>query len=462
MASGYPGFDDDEKNDGPMLPPLLRDPMGVLVRGRVWALLGFLILVLPLGFGAHVMPLTYEATTQLMLTAKRIPDEYVPTTILAGVSEQFQAIRGQVFTRPILAAAIRETGLYRKDQTEVPMDVLVDRLRNSVNIISTASRDEHNRERSVLYRISLEDEDPRVAANAVNYIASKLIDRSIQYRTEQSRVTSDFMRREFEQADEALRAHQRRLVAFREKHRGSLPEEEAATISKLDRLESQRRSVILQINDFQLRTRIGTANAPGTGQEREDVEALRERLAQQLALYTPEHPNVVSLQRQIELLEQSGATVTSAQAREEARRAGELASLRARLVSIEEEVGALEALVAKTSEITEEFRALEREEQVLQESYAEYLRKLKNAELSRSMENAQKGASMTRIEEAIAPRSPVIPRWIFYLGALIASVGAGVVLAVLHELVKPVVVDEDHMASVSELPILGSIPRMSA
>lgn len=467
MANGYPGYGEEENEDegGPMLPPILRDPVGVLTRGRVWMILGFLCVLVPAIFGAHYAPLQYEATTQLMLTAKRIPDEYVPTTILAGVSEQFQAIRGQVFTRPVLAAAVHETGLYREDVSKVPIDVLADRLRGAISISSTASRDEHNRERSVVYRISMRDGDPQVAANAVNHIAGKLIDQSILYRTEQSRVTSDFMRREFEQADEALRAHQRKLVAFREKHRGSLPEEEAATISKLDRLESQRRSVILQINDVQLRQRLlqtAGASAAAANPRGDDVEALREKLARDLALYTPEHPNIVSLKHQIEIAEKNGTSPGgSAKSREEAARASELASLRAQLASIDGAVAQLESFIGKTPKITEEFRALEREEKVLQDSYSEYLRKLKNAELSRSMENAQKGASMTRIEEAIAPRTPVIPRVVFYVAAVIAAVGAGLLLALLHALVKPVVVDEDHMASVSDLPILGSIPRMS-
>lgn len=465
MANGYPGFGDDldaENKSGPMLPPVLRDPVGVLRRGKTWAILSFLLLLLPALFGAHVAPLQYEATTQLMLTAKRIPDEYVPTIILAGVSEQFQAIRGQVFTRPTLAAVIRDTGLYEEDQKKVPIDVLVEKLRNSVTIGSTASRDEHNRERSVVYRISIRDESPKIAADVVNMIASKLIDQSILYRTEQSRVTSDFMRREFEQADEALRTHQRRLVAFREKHRGSLPEEEAATISKLDRLESQRRSVILQINDVQLRQRLlQTGAGAGAAAPPDDLAALKERLAQQLALYTPEHPNIVSLKHQIEIAEKAGKSPNSTRSREQMARDSELASLRAQLASIEAEVERLDSLVTMTPKITEEFQALKREEKVLQESYSEYLRKLKSAELSRSMENAQKGASLTRIEEAIAPRSPVIPRLLFYIVAVVAAVGFGLVMALLHELIKPVVVDEDHMASVSELPILGSIPRMS-
>ena len=388
MANGYPGFGDDleaESKSGPMLPPVLRDPVGVLKRGKTWAILSFLLLLLPALFGAHVAPLQYEATTQLMLTAKRIPDEYVPTIILAGVSEQFQAIRGQVFTRPTLAGVIRETGLYEEDQQKVPIDVLVERLRQSVQIGSTASRDEHNRERSVVYRISIRDESPKIAADVVNMIASKLIDQSILYRTEQSRVTSDFMRREFEQADEALRTHQRRLVAFREKHRGSLPEEEAATISKLDRLESQRRSVILQINDVQLRQRLlqaGAGAAAGAAAPQDDLAALKERLAQQLALYTPEHPNIVSLKHQIEIAEKAGKSPNSTRSREQMARDSELASLRAQLASIGAEVERLDSLVTMTPKITEEFQALKREEKVLQESYSEYLRKLKSAELS--------------------------------------------------------------------------------
>ena len=58
-------------------------------------------------------------------------------------------------------------------------------------------------------------------------------------------------------------------------------------------------------------------------------------------------------------------------------------------------------------DVAEEYTALVGTEQILQESYVEYLRKLKDAELALSLESAQQGAQLTRQDVALPPDNPV-------------------------------------------------------
>jgi len=128
------------------------------------------------------------------------------------------------------------------------------------------------------------------------------------------------------------------------------------------------------------------------------------------------------------------------------------------LEDIDDEVARLESLVARTSEITDEYRALEREEVILQEEYTGFLRKLKSAELARSMETAQKGAQLVRLEAALPSTSPIVPRIAYTAGAFLAALGASLGLAILHEMRNPVVIDAAHLERITGLPALGSIP----
>jgi uncharacterized protein involved in exopolysaccharide biosynthesis len=193
-------------------------------------------------------------------------------------------------------------------------------------------------------------------------------------------------------------------------------------------------------------------------------ERMQIELDRLLALYTDEHPQVRSLRRQIAAIEatnvvdpetgSSTSTVPDFRTRIE----NEIATQRIRLEEIDVEMLRLEALVARTSEITEEFRALQREEKILQESYTNYLRKLKNAELSRSMETAQQGAQLARLEAARPPTRPIVPRVAYSIGAVLAALAGGLLVAVAREILNPVIIDADHLANVTGLPSLGSIP----
>lgn len=120
----------------------------------------------------------------------------------------------------------------------------------------------------------------------------------------------------------------------------------------------------------------------------------------------------------------------------------------------------LEGKVDQTSEITEDLRALEREEVILQESYTQNLRKLKSVELSKSMEAAQKGAQLIRVEGAVPAASALIPRFVFVALAIVAALALSLIGVVLHELLRPVVIDSKHLEDLTGAPLLGSLPTI--
>ncbi len=107
--------------------------------------------------------------------------------------------------------------------------------------------------RSVAFEVTMVGTKPEILAAVVNRTVADLIDENLAYRSRQARLTTRFMQREYERADAALRAHQRQLSAFREQNRGALPEERLTAISRLERLEEQRRSAILRLSYFQAR-----------------------------------------------------------------------------------------------------------------------------------------------------------------------------------------------------------------
>lgn len=457
-----PHDDDDEGGIG--LPAQLRDPMGVVRRQAVFAAIILGLTLVLVAATTAILPLQYKARATILLTAKSIPDEFVPTTVLANIMEEFEAVRGEVFSRARLSEIILETGLYAKNRETDSLPSVVDRLRNELAVRQTSyvSRS-RSTPHSVVFEVTLTGADPEKVANVVNVTVRELINQNIEYRSAQARLATQFMKREFDRADEVLRQHQRKLEQFRSDNRGALPENQEATLSKLERLEEERRSTIFRISD--LRARLNRiSDRPQVVGENESLDSLRRRLQHARSIYTEEHPSVRSLERQIEAYttEESteGSSMNVAASEEKSSLKEAIAIEETRLQQIDEDVQGLEENLVLAPKIAEDYAAMLREEQILRENYVEYLRKLKDAELALSLESAQQGAQLTRLDAAIPPTSPVVPRWMIAAMGIAASLGLTVVLAILRELLNSVVIDEQHLEDVIPIPCVGSIAEI--
>ena len=196
-----------------------------------------------------------------------------------------------------------------------------------------------------------------------------------------------------------------------------------------------------------------------------NLESLRTQLRKARTLYTDDHPRVRSLERQVEATDSvrsTGETADDIRQRDERSQIQKGAvSEQLRLSQIDQEVARLEMLLAQTPQIAEEYAALVRLEQILQENYVEYLRKLKSAELALSLESAQQGSQLKRIDAAVVPTAPIIKRWQIAGAGFVAAIGLATLVAIARELLNPVIIDEQHLEDTLSVPLLGSIGKIA-
>lgn len=465
MASD-PTYDDFDDEGGSGIPAQLREPIKVVRRQIRWIVVTAILGLIATGVATHYFPESFEARATILLTEKSIPENYVPTTITANINEQFEAIRGVVFSRTSLAKIAEATGVYSADLEGASEITLASRLRSELIIETIAAKSRSKgAPHSVSFEIKMKGAEPQALADVVNMTVSELIDANYEYRGRQARITTQFMQREFDGADAALRSHQRDLAEFRALHRGgALPEEQDASLSRLARLEDQRRSSIMRVADLRARLERIETRPDGIGGSG-TLEALRIRLQQQKAIYTDDHPTVRSLERQI--AEAEGRTSGDGQSIRSAASDEHLDILRGidveqgRLAQIDNDVRELELRLATAPEIVEEYGSMVREEQILQENYVEFLRKLKSAQLALSLEDSQQGAQLTRVDAAIPPGAPIVPRWMVAAGGIVVSLGLGIFIGIARELLFPVIIDEQHLEDEISAPCLGSIPEIA-
>ena len=448
------------------LPQFLLDPIGVVKRRWRWLLGVFAFASVLAGAGLALWPDQYEATARLLISSQRIPDEFVRSTIAEGVAEQLNAMVGEALSRDSLVSLIEAHGLHHEPGGDVPPEALLGQVGKAIVVEPEKVLDTGVKSPGFyIFAVRFTWRDPSQAAGVANELVTRLIESNLDRRARQARLTTDFLRREAERAEAALREQSSKVSAYKEEHRGELPGELSNKIARLERLQSQRQALGLRISEGEsrlvtLQTQGGEADPRST-----TLVELESRLLRERTIHTPEHPNVLALERQVEALRGEISSQPMGGGWSPTQRAVvsgvqlEIGSLRQQLALIEDEMRELEGQVAKTPSREEDLNSLTQREEVLRQSYSEALRKVKEAELAESLELAQQGIQISKLEPAMPPADPKIPLWQLLLGAVGGVIGLVAAAAVLLELTDPVVLSRGEIESLTGLSLLGNVPR---
>lgn len=454
--------DPTAEGGSPILPGFLLDPVGLAQRRWKWMLAALALGLAGTGLFARSLDLTYLASATVLVTSQRISEEFFRPTVESDQLEKVSAILGELMSRQNLATLIEKHGLYPDKEGEEPtsMEDKVELLRRATEIKPDTT---HGAVRpgssAVVYAISVYLDSARNAANVANDLAGNFIDTHLKMRSRQARLTTEFLRRELAQVEEDLAKQESAITSFKQQYRGELPGELQTNIARLDRLQMQRQSLALQIAEAETRMTTIATTTPAADSPKERLNNLRARYQELAAIYTPEHPSVVAVARQIDALEKEVASLPD-DAAAPGSPASTIGELRRQLAATVAEFEDLDRRVGSTPKRQEELAALEQRAEILRESHREFLRKVSQAELAEAVESAQQGERATILDKAVPPghpdNSPIKYIIVGILGSVLMALGIGVLL----EIVDSVIVNDSEIEQRYQLPVLGSIARI--
>jgi uncharacterized protein involved in exopolysaccharide biosynthesis len=446
---------DEQPSGSNPLSEIARDPLGVIRRHWKPMLAAVLVgLLVTAGVVAMQTP-QYLARATILLASQKLSESFVRPTIAEDVLERVNALTAEALSRERLAPLVQKHNLYPEIQERFGMVGAVDMLRAQI----TVGTDRGGRgSRAMVLSVSASDGDPKRAADLANDVAQIFVDTSVRLRTAQTRLATEFLQREMESAEAAMREQDRTISEFQKEHRGQLPSELESNLRRLERLQQQRISLAMQIAEGESRlAMLSTAEDPAAGRVRE----LEAQLVRELGVNKETHPNVISLRRQIQMARgELGKQVTGSGIPASVGRK-ELALLREQLAATDRDLERLDAAVAAIPERQEQLSGMLERQRVLQETYLEFLRKVKDAELAKSLELAQQGDRVAILDAATPPGAPENPVWLFLLGGVVGSLGLALGIALLLELLDPVLVSTSGLEAATGAPVLGTVPRMT-
>jgi uncharacterized protein involved in exopolysaccharide biosynthesis len=179
---------------------------------------------------------------------------------------------------------------------------------------------------TIAFSITYNSPSAELASKVANELVSLYLQQNIETRQQSTRDATVFLTGESERLNKEMNQLQARIAAFKEKHADELPELTQLNLQRVTRVQddiretdSQLRSLDQQVTylDAQLAQINPTAQVYSSTGERvqspaDRLKQVRTDYARAAALYSPDHPDVRRLKREMEGLQAAAAVDASA------------------------------------------------------------------------------------------------------------------------------------------------------
>lgn len=471
----------------------------LVLRRRWFVIIPFCIALIAGIYLAVALPKKFQAETLILIEPQRVPDNYVQAIVSSDLASRIATLKEMILSRTNLLKIIEDFNIFSgPESSDMFLDDKIEVMRNytTVDIVS----DRRNRTANA-FKISFEGKDPQKVMQVVNAMATLVIDQNLKVRESQAVATVEFLEQERVKMRRRLEEVEAALKDFRETHMGELPDQLASNLMVLERLQQQlsdrqkslrdeKNRLISLENQLQLAREQAamTVTAPAATENKEPttLEGLKQQLADFKIRYTPQHPDVIRLQRRIaELEKQSPPLSTDSDAGGSSRPSGgaglpmtgrgveagliaqrnsaarEIVAIRQELSSLQEQIDVYQRRVEDSPKLEQELLSLNRDYENTQKTYESLLTRKQEAEVAANMERQQKGEQFRILDLARLPDKPQSPdmRKLFLM-CVMAGLGLGGGLIFLLEFLDKSVRKLESVPKKLGIPLLVAVPKI--
>jgi len=470
-----------------------------ILRRRKWVIIIPVILGPALAYAIAVkLPSRYTSQTLVLVEQQKVPDAVVKPVVTDELSMRLSTMQELILSRTRLQPIIEKYGLYRGDTGKVPMEELVDRMRDAIAVNPVKSVVSSREGELPGFYLRFTADDPRVAQQVCAEVTSMFVEENLRVREQSAQGTTSFLDAQLADAKRKLDEQDARLAQFKRKHLGALPEATQTNLNLLTVLNTQLEAATQALNRAQQdkaytgsllaqqvaawqTTRGGTAPRPEADQQR--LEAMENELRDLEARYTSDHPDVLKLKSSLEQLQRKVREAAAAAKDKPAESAQETAGpeapqilqLRSQLHAYEEairqytreqdrlkeQVRLYQSRIQLSPLVEQDFKLITRDYQTALDFYNELLRKRNQSGMATDLERRQQGQQFRVMDPANLPEEPSFPnRPLFAGGGLGMGLGLGLGITLLLEFLDKSIRTESDVEFYLKVPTLALVPTV--
>lgn len=324
---------------------------------------------------AMVWPPTYQSKATILIEEQEVPSELIRSTITSFATQRIEVISQRVMSRTNLMEIVEKYKLYLNKRARETTEEIHERMRKDIKVdMVTADvvdpRSGRPMPATIAFTVAYEGENAETTQKVANELTSLYLSENLKNRTEKSAETTTFLTSEAEKLGQHISGLEAKLAAFKRKNADNLPELSNFNFQLIERTEreitdNESNLRVYQERKFYLEGQLAQLNpmTPMLGDSGERVrdpesrlKMLRSDYLSASSRYSPDHPDVVRLKREIDGLEKQTGSVnpSSEQAKELSRQRNELAAVREKysenhpdVIRLAKSVSALEETLKK-------------------------------------------------------------------------------------------------------------------
>ena len=467
-----------------------------IIKRRFWLISLLALFGGVAGFvAARVLPKKFQSKTLVLVQQPEI--QPVAPVSVDNVNQRLATMQQQILSTARLEPIIHDLNLYPRDVNRLPMEDVVEELRESVNVTAVAPMTDTKAQNLPGFTISVTYDQPELAQKICSTITSMFIKGDVQVTEENGKENIDFLNDQLAQKKAELDKQEARLAAFQRENRSKLPEDLQANMTYLSGQTTQLEAATQALNRAQqdksfaesiLAQQMSAWQATQAGQANPEtldtqLQALQAQLTTLQSKYTDDHPDVIKLKNDIAVMKRKIAANEQQKAvappPDKASPVGEptqILQLRAQIhqydqvikersaqqEELKKQIEIYQARVAATPEIEQEYKLITRDHDTVMGAYNDLLKRRNDAQMSKQYQDTKQDDRFLVLDPANLPVEPAFPKMPMFAGG---GFGAGLALAVglslLLEMQDTSMRSEHDVEVILRLPVLAMIPVIS-
>jgi polysaccharide biosynthesis transport protein len=472
----------------------------VVRRRHLYFLFPFLLTWLLVWGASWVLKPLYKSSTQILVEAPTMPDNYVAPNVTENLQARLQTITQQILSSTRLLFIINKLHLYAGPESSATDDGRIEQMRKDISI--DLVRDPRNNE-ITSFKIAYSARDPQTAQLVTTELKDLFINENLRVRQEESEDTTKFIESQLEDARVRLAAQEEKVRTFESGHEGVLPEQQTSNLAILNGFQSQlqneqdtlnqarQQRVYLQALIDQARAARGATRADGTPTGLAEIDQQLEKLRTQLmdlsSRYTDQYPDVVKLKEQIAKTEKlrdeiiaspKKPIVDAATPGHEVEGLGinspisqlqgqlkanelEIANRERRIDDLQHRINEYQGRLNDAPATQQQLAELTRGYDQSKEIYDDLLKKKNASQMATSMEQLQQGEHFTVLDPPDLPTKPDFPNRLKFCGiGLALGLAVGLMVAGAFEFADDRLYNEKELKGVLPMAILAEVPEV--
>jgi polysaccharide chain length determinant protein (PEP-CTERM system associated) len=440
---------------------------------RKYLALGVLAATLAAGLTiALAIPGIYRSTATVLVARPEMTTPSVRSPLTGELEARLNRIGEEILSRSRLEALLDRFDIYGPN-AKTDLEATITRLRRDIRV-DTKAVDLGTQGRGSTFR----GRDPETVARVTNELAAYYVAENSTIRERRAAEAVQDVKREVDDAQKRLDEQDRRTNEFKRRNMGQLPEQVAANLAMLERLNAQvalnnhNQVVAMERRTAFRRHPDADLQAASTPEEALTMRLhqLNTDLVKLQRQYSDKYPDVINTKREIETtkrqLAELGPTPTKASTasakptRDPADT--DIAALKAEDERLRRMITAYQSRVEMAPEREQELQQLSRDYRATREMYDTVLKRYHDAQAAVDVERRRAGEEFQILEKAVPAREPWAPNRakLILLGVVLACAvtGAAVMLA---EQLDTSFHGVDDLRSFSKLPVLVTIPEIT-